>query len=146
MHWRLFNFKQLSTYQLWQIYHARDQVFVAEEQIPYPDADPIDLRAEHLLGFNDRDDLVAYARFFTVKSYVSFGRVLTIRAVRGRGYGAQLMKHLLQAIHQSYPGKKIVINLQADKTGFYQKFGFHRSGARFQIAGLDHVKMIQETN
>ena len=143
MKWQTLIFNQMSNYQLWQIYHARDQVFVTEEKIAYPDADSIDLRAHHLLGINNLGQLIAYARFFTNQNCVSFGRVLTVKSVRGQGYGKFLMKHLLAAINQTYPKRKIVINAQADKTGFYQKFGFKVVGKPFQIAGLKHVRMTK---
>ncbi len=72
---------------------------------------------------------------------VSFGRVVTARQARGKGLGAELMRHVLGCIARHYPGRPVYIHAQQPVIGFYQKFGFTQESEPFLLAGSPHVLM-----
>ncbi|UQS87279.1 GNAT family N-acetyltransferase [Nicoliella spurrieriana] len=145
MKWICCRFNELTNHQIWEMYHIRAETFCVQQQRTFVDADKEDLTAHHVLGFNEHDELVAYARFYEVGAYLDFGRVLTVPAVRGKGIGKQLMEYLMQQIERVYPGhREIIITAQADKQGFYERFGFVPQGDVFIHEQTPHIKMIRK--
>ena len=68
--WTLLPFSSLTTHQLYALLKLRTNVFVVEQNCPYPELDDKDTKQDvyHLLGYERLDDgqsepeLVAYAR------------------------------------------------------------------------------------
>lgn len=50
------------TPKIHQLYKSRIDVFVVEQNCPYPDVDMHDLVSTHILLLNDCDELLAYCR------------------------------------------------------------------------------------
>ncbi|MBW1605036.1 GNAT family N-acetyltransferase [Lactobacillus sp. Sy-1] len=145
MKWICKRFDELTNHQIWEMYHIRAETFCVEQNRTTVDADEQDLTAYHVLGFDAQGKLVAYARFYEVDGTLDFGRVLTVPSVRGTGMGKQLMDYLLDQMELVFPGKrKIVITAQADKQGFYEKFGFKTQGDVFIHAQTPHITMVRE--
>lgn len=126
--WERRSFDDLSTYKLFEIYHLRDEVFTVEQKRIHNDIDTNDLKAIHV--FNELDgQLAAYARVFLKDDKtVTFGRVVTAPAFRGRGLGNELISHIMETIRDYFPGKEIEIDAQVQVEGYYQKFGFTTTG------------------
>jgi len=103
--WSVMKFDELSTQQLYDIIKLRIDVFVVEQNCPYPELDNKDTLSEtyHVLGKNNDDELVTYARLLPVGvsfKEASIGRVVTKPSARGKGLGHALIKNLLkQANH-----------------------------------------------
>lgn len=55
-------FNDLTPKEIHQLYKARIDVFVVEQNCPYPDVDMHDLVSIHILLLNDCDELLAYCR------------------------------------------------------------------------------------
>ena len=73
-------FNDLTPKEIHQLYKARIDVFVVEQNCPYPDVDMHDLVSIHILLLNDCDELLAYCRVLpanTTFSTPSIGRVLS---------------------------------------------------------------------
>ncbi|WP_260115836.1 GNAT family N-acetyltransferase [Nicoliella spurrieriana] len=126
------------------MYYIRAATFCFEQNRTVPDVDRQDLTATHVLGYDDNEHLVAYARFYEVDDYLDFGRVLIVPSVRGTGLGNQLMEYLLNCINEVNASQRaIIITAQADKQGFYEKFGFKAEGNVFIEAQTPHIKMVK---
>lgn len=69
---------------------------IAQKRI-YQEIDGRDLRALHIFKTGQNGKIVAYARVFLLDDgqTVSFGRVVTSKAVRGQGVGGQLLNQVM---------------------------------------------------
>src|SRR5687768_7590147 len=102
-------FAELTVEQLYNVLMMRSDVFVVQQNCVYQDLDGKDIFAKHLLGLENHS-LVAYLRLFPptdTEKFVKFGRVLTARAARNKGYGKKLIAELLAYCHKNYPGLSI---------------------------------------
>jgi ElaA protein len=138
--WHLKAYDELTKDDLWAILSARISTFVVEQERPYQEADHLDHVALHLWAEND-GELLAYARMYKENDYISFGRVLTASKARGKGLGKILVEHILQTIKLHYDNPLVIINAQADKEIFYEKFGFKTVGDVFTHHQTPHIKM-----
>ena len=73
-------FKELSLDELYAIMRLRQEVFVVEQNCPYLDADGKDPLCYHVLGKNEKGELVCYTRLLpdgvSYKGFCSIGRVI----------------------------------------------------------------------
>ena len=141
--WELKYYQELSTELLYLILKTRQEVFVIEQQCNYLDADNLDQKSRHLMGFQD-DKLVAYMRIVdknTIYKHVSLGRILIVKEYRGKGLGCELMNKAIDLIDiQKEP---VVMSAQSYLINFYQNFGFKIVGDEYLEDGIPHIKMIR---
>lgn len=142
--WQLKRFSELTPTELYDIFYARIQTFVVDQKRIYQEVDENDKTALHLMDY-ENGHLVAYARIFTEKQHVTFGRVLSIPAVRGQGYGRQLLEQVMQVLTDHFSDLPIEIEAQEQVQGLYTKFGFHTVGGVFLFNHTPHVKMVHES-
>ncbi|HAS6349151.1 GNAT family N-acetyltransferase [Vibrio sp. IRLE0018] len=143
--WQLLPFSQLSTQQLYELLKLRVDVFVVEQNCPYPELDGHDTKpgVQHLLGYQN-SQLVACSRLLpagTTYENVSIGRVATLKSVRGEGLGHQLLNQALTHCEQLWPGASIEIGAQQHLEGFYQHHGFQTTSEMYLEDGIPHVDM-----
>ncbi|MES2889745.1 MAG: GNAT family N-acetyltransferase, partial [Pseudomonadota bacterium] len=104
--WHWCAFDALTVRELYNIYRARQQVFVLDQGSLYADADACDAHSHHLAAWSALQELpLAYARVLApgVKyTEPAIGRVLTLPAVRGQGWGRRLMQRALAEAAQLY--------------------------------------------
>ncbi|MFQ3598103.1 MAG: GNAT family N-acetyltransferase [Chloroherpetonaceae bacterium] len=146
MQWQCSSFAELSPKALYDILKARADVFVVEQQCAYLDLDGIDEHAHHLVLYGDFGDLVAYARL--VPPHLKFqepsiGRVLTVQAARGKGFGRRLMQESISRLTALYPNAPIRIGAQAYLETFYSAFGFVRVSDNYDDDGIPHLEMLR---
>ncbi len=146
MHWHCSPFSELSPKALYEVLKARAEVFVVEQQCAYLDLDGIDEHAHHLVLYADSGSLVAYARL--VPPHLKFqepsiGRVLTVQAARGKGFGRRLMQESISRLTALYPNSPIRISAQAYLEGFYNTFGFVRVSDNYDEDGILHLDMLR---
>lgn len=127
-----------------QIAALRTQVFVVEQNCPYQEVDAIDLIAKHLCIFDDQQQLVSYARIYSIEGTVHFGRVLVNPPFRGQGHGDILLQEIIKQLDHSYPDAPIEIEAQAHLQKFYGKYGFVTVSDPFDEDGILHVVMRKE--
>ena len=148
--WQFSRFRDLSVDDLYAIVRLREAVFIIEQNCPYPDADGRDPLAWHLLGWRDGPDgkeLVAYARIFEpgIRYHeASIGRIVTAPAVRGTGWGRQLMVEALQRVEKLVPNEQVKIAAQRRLENFYKGYGFETISEPYEEDGIIHVDMIRE--
>jgi len=155
VNWRLAHFDDLSPREVHDIYRARIEVFVLEQNCPFQDVDGADPDCWHLLGRSpsplgegrgEGSELVAYSRLVPagVKfAEPSIGRVLTTAAARGTGAGRKLMAESLVHAAKLWPGQAIRIGAQARLEKFYNEFGFAKASDVYIEDGIPHIEMIR---
>ncbi|NMM40790.1 GNAT family N-acetyltransferase [Pseudoalteromonas arctica] len=137
-------FSELSTHELFAIMRTRVDVFVVEQQCPYPELDNVDCMANTIhLYWLDAEQLAAYARCYEKnEQYSAIGRVLVEKSQRGKGLAALLVKEAIQCCFTHWPNKDIYIGAQTYLLAFYQLQGFQCTGEPYLEDGIAHQDMI----
>ncbi|KAA3645957.1 MAG: GNAT family N-acetyltransferase, partial [Proteobacteria bacterium] len=113
------NFAALSSLELKQIYQLRQQVFIVEQNCPYPDIDDEDLVAWHVF-YPEKQALCAYARVLNSdRGNWYIGRVVVAQDKRHQGLGQAVMKAALEFCHITMPRQTIIISAQSYLAQFY---------------------------
>lgn len=137
---------ELSAVELARIYRARQEVFSIEQNCVYLDADEADEQSYHLSAWSPEHTLpLAYARLVDpgIKyAEPSMGRVITTVAARGTGLGRELVRRVLAASSELYPGQGIRISAQSRLLRFYSEFGFVAVGEDYMEDGIPHIEML----
>jgi ElaA protein len=120
----------------------RRVVFIEEQGVSEADeVDDLDEVAIHLLVFLG-DTPVGTARLLVDGSTGKVGRVCVLRAARGTGRGAALMRAAVDRF-RAMPGiRKVKLGAQSHATGFYEALGFRVVGEPFMDAGIEHREMV----
>lgn len=137
-------FSELSTDELFAIMRTRVDVFVVEQQCPYPELDNVDCMADtgHLYWLNGQQ-LGAYARCYNKNAqYSAIGRVLVEQSQRGKRLAPLLVNEAIQLCFKQWPDKDIYIGAQTYLLGFYQSLGFQCTGEVYLEDGIEHQDMI----
>lgn len=115
----------------------RRTVFIEEQQVPESDEwDDDDAVSAHVVARLNREP-VGTGR---LNPAGKIGRIAVIAGMRGRGIGAQILRHLLdearrRGIREPY------LHAQLQALPFYEKLGFRSEGGVFDEAGIPHVRM-----
>lgn len=148
MQWRTLSFAELTTVQLYELLQLRVDVFVVEQNCPYPELDGKDCAAQtwHLLGVDVNGQLQAYARLLAPGiSYeeVSIGRVLVRDSARGQGIANILMQQAISECQRLWPQQAIKIGAQQYLLAFYQQLGFEQVSEMYLEDGIPHIDMLR---
>lgn len=135
------HFSELTNDELYEILKARVDVFVVEQNCPYPEIDGKDKDAYHIF-LRDEKNIAAYLR--VLKNGVSFdvpalGRILTTR--RGEGLGAEIVREGIKFAREKLNAREIKIEAQTYARGFYEKLGFRQCSEPFMDDGIEHIVM-----
>ncbi len=146
MRWLCLKFCELSTTQLYQLLKLRVDVFVVEQNCPYPELDDKDHQdgVYHLLGYQE-EKLVACARLLAPGiSYpqVSIGRIATAQKQRKHGLGKQLLNTALEQCELHWPQQDIQIGAQLYLINFYESFRFKRHSQDYLEDDIPHLDML----
>ncbi|GGP68199.1 GNAT family N-acetyltransferase [Shewanella algicola] len=145
--WLDVGFDQLNVELLYSLLQLRVDVFVVEQNCPYPELDGKDkhVHTRHLLGLNDQQEVVAYSRVLAPNiSYpqASIGRVAVAKSVRGQGVANQLMQRAIAIAKQRWPDDHIQIGAQDYLRHFYQQLGFVVNSEVYLEDGIPHLDML----
>jgi ElaA protein len=134
-------FAELSPFELYDLCRLRVDVFVVEQQCPYPELDGRDREpaTEHL-WFEEDGAVLATIRVLDDGETRAIGRVATAASARGRGLAARLMEEGITLC----AGHPVTLGAQAYLEGWYERFGFRRSGEGYVEDGIPHVPMRRE--
>ncbi len=147
MIWTLKTFDHLTIDELHDILQLRINVFVVEQNCPYPELDGKDRVAYHFFGQNDQGRIVAYTRIFKAGDYYelpAIGRVVVDARHRGNDTGQELMKGTIEHMKDIFGDSDIKIGAQKYLVGFYEKLGFTSTGKEYMEDGIPHVYMIRK--
>ena len=123
-------------YDVWRL---RQQVFVVEQDCPYPDLDGRDLEeaTRHVVLLDEDDRVVGTLRVLDDGGWARIGRVVVAPAARGRGLAALLMDEAMALCGD----REVRLDAQTGLTGFYAGYGFEVTGPEFDEDGVMHVPM-----
>jgi ElaA protein len=132
------SFEALDAHTAYDVWRLRQDVFVVEQECPYPDLDGRDPEpgTRHVL-LRDHDRLVGYARVLDDGEVWRIGRVVLTREARGRGLADTLVTTALA----DCVGRDVVLDAQTPLVDWYATFGFAVSGEEFLEDGIPHVPM-----
>ena len=91
-------------------------------------------------GLFSNDTLIAVASLFIENNIAQFRKLATAKAEQGKGYGSQLLSHLI-AYAEDKKVNKIWCNARTDKKEFYLKFGLEITNIVFRKHEIDYVVM-----
>ncbi|HEY0215816.1 MAG TPA: GNAT family N-acetyltransferase [Cellulomonas sp.] len=130
--------------ELYLLLRLRVDVFVVEQECPYPDLDGQDLLDDTLHAWVHEDgEVLGCIRVLRAgSSRPAIGRVVTAPAARGRGVAGVLLEH---GIALCGPDVTIDLHAQAHLERWYSRFGFARAGEPYDEDGIPHVPMSQVT-
>ena len=138
------HFTELSAAELYAILRARQDVFVVEQNCPFPEIDGKDLDAYHL-WFEENGEILAYAR--VLDRGVSFetpavGRVISIR--RREGLGSRILSEGIRIAREKYSAEAVMLEAQVYARKLYEKQGFVQVSEEFLEDGIPHIVMRLE--
>jgi len=145
--WQCDELANLTPEDLYAAMQLRQKVFIVEQNCAYLDADGVDPKSMHLLGWRDNNGyrkLVAYARLLPPRikyAESSIGRVATHPDARGEGLGKALMLESIERIESAGWGTEIRIAAQMYLERFYEGFGFRRVTDPYTEDNIWHVDM-----
>ena len=138
---------ELAPTTLYRILRLRVEVFVVEQQCPYPELDGRDLepgtRWLWATGTGDPGGpVLATLRILREPSGAArIGRVATAAQARSRGLATELVRHALRLLDEQEPAAEVVLDAQTPLAGWYRRFGFEPDGAEFVEDGIRHLPM-----
>ena len=144
--WKIKSFEEITTSELYKIIRARVDVFVVEQDCPYPDLDGYDQQAVHIWAEQDQD-VLAYCRIFNkgIKyQETSIGRVLTTEKARGKSLGKQLIQYAVETIENRFHTSEVRISAQDYLLRFYSGFGFEDTGKKYLEDNIPHTEMFRK--
>lgn len=142
------SFYELSLDQLYALLSLRQEIFIVEQDCPYLDTDGKDQASHHLMGFDEKGEMVTYTRLvpkgISYPEYVSIGRVVTSAKVRGKGLGKALMQESIDRCMAIFGKENIKISAQAHLRRFYEDLGFKPTGDAYLEDGIPHISMTRK--
>ena len=141
MDWYCKRFDELTTDELYDLLQLRTNVFVVEQNCPYPELDGLDKQAVHLFARKD-EQVVACLRLYPKDGepgVLKLGRVVT--SLRGTGLGGELLRRGIRLAFDELEADEIYIEAQDYARGFYAREGFFVCSDVFLEDGIPHVQM-----
>ncbi len=151
MEWHILRFSELDTYTLYALLQLRVDVFVVEQNCPYPELDEKDLHPEtrHIL-LKKADKILGYSRILppgvSFKDAPGVGRVCVAQTARRLGLGELLVAKAIATAKEGWPGKDVHISAQCYLQRFYESMGFVAASEPYLEDDIPHLKMILSVN
>lgn len=142
--WKIKTFEEFTVPELYNVLKARINVFVVEQNCPYPDLDDYDQKAVHIWAEQDGEVLANCRIFDKGIKYpeASIGRVLTTEKARGKNLGKQLIAYAMETIEARFRTDEIRISAQDYLLKFYGEFGFEDTGKKYLEDDIPHTEML----
>lgn len=136
-------FDDLDARTAYDVWRLRQDVFVVEQECPYPDLDGRDVETatRHVVGRLD-GAVAGYLRVLDDGAVARVGRVVLARSARGRGLADLLMAAALEVVG----ARPSVLDAQAPLAGWYAGFGYAVSGPEFLEDGIPHLPMTRSSD
>jgi predicted GNAT family N-acyltransferase len=131
-------FAELTPFEVYDLCRLRVDVFVVEQECPYPELDGRDVEPATVhLWFESGGEIAATIRVLDDGASRAIGRVATAAGARGQGLAARLIAEGI-ALCGDVP---ITLGAQTHLEGWYERFGFRRSGPDYVEDGIAHLPM-----
>ncbi len=132
----------LDAVTLYQILRLRVDVFVVEQQCPYPELDGRDLEPGARWVWAQAADSTVLGTLRVLREpdgSARIGRVATAPSARSAGLGGRMMRFALERVCEGE--STVVLDAQAHLANWYSRFGFQTAGEVFIEDGIEHVPM-----
>jgi ElaA protein len=134
-------FAELTPFEAYSLCRLRVDVFVVEQECAYPELDGRDVEPATVhLWFESGGEVAATIRLLDDGATRVIGRVATATRFRGQGLAARLIQKGI-TLAGDVP---VTLGAQAHLEGWYERFGFRRSGPGYVEDGIPHVPMRRE--
>ena len=149
--YKISEWKDLSRDELHACLRLRIDVFVVEQDCPYPELDGKDQYSLHLFTENSNplkgNPVEAYLRI--VKPGFSYeepsiGRLATSKSSRGKGLGKEIMQKALEECTNRWPNSGVRISAQKYLVKFYEDLGFKVCSEVYLEDDIPHVQMYKK--
>lgn len=141
---------ELDAATLYALLTLRAEVFVVEQNCPYPELDGRDLLGgtRHFWLESPAGDITATLRLMEESAgghitnghtVFRIGRVATVKTERGQGHATRLMEAALAEIGDD----SCRLSAQSHLAQMYARHGFVLDGAEFVEDGIPHVPMLR---
>lgn len=148
MEWQVAGFSQLDSYTVYAMLQLRVDVFVVEQNCPYPELDNKDLHPQtrHIL-LKKGDKILAYARVLapgvSYENSPALGRICVSQTARRLALGRGLMDKALDVASSCWPDLEIRISAQCYLQRFYESFGFIACSEPYLEDDIPHLEMAR---
>jgi ElaA protein len=135
---RAASFAELTNLSLYALLKLRVDVFVVEQQCPYPELDGRDVEPDTVHLWIEDGTPLAYLRILRdPDGRARIGRVCVAGSARGGGHAQRLMRAALDLIGE----RPAVLEAQSYLVDFYGRFGFEVTGPEYVEDGIPHLPM-----
>ena len=147
MQWQVLTFSELDTLTLYNMLQLRVDVFVVEQNCPYPELDDKDLHPQtrHII-LKKGEKVIAYSRVLapgvSFDGFPGVGRVCVSQTARRLGLGRVLVEKTIAEAAALWPDTDIHISAQCYLQQFYQDLGFRPASEPYLEDDIPHLKMI----
>ena len=137
--------KDLDTATLYELLKLRVEVFVVEQNCPYPELDGRDLQSQtrHFWLQEPAGEVISVLRLMEENpnghKLFRIGRVCTKQSARGGGHATRLLQAALADVGE-HPCH---LNAQTYLVEMYARHGFAVAGDEFVEDGIPHVPMLR---
>ncbi len=148
VHWEIKHFSELTAREYHDLLKLRVEVFVIEQDCPYPEVDGIDTACFHVIGkLDSTNQVVATARVipkYLVYNEASIGRIVVDTKFRRNKIGSNLISKCIEFIDKQNNNKSEPIRIAALKylEHFYQNYKF-KSIREYREYDYDYVEMLK---
>ena len=133
-------FADLTARDFHDIVKLRIEVFVVEQDCPYPEIDGRDVEpTTRHVWTNDDNGVTSYVRVMADPGETRIGRVVTREDARSQGLSRQLLDHVLATTDGPW-----MLHAQSHLADWYAKAGFVAEGAEFLEDDIPHRTMRRE--
>jgi ElaA protein len=149
------SWSDLTRDQFHSIVRLRIDVFVVEQDCPYPELDSKDLKSIQVYALKiDENIALGTSAAACVRicspgvSYPepSIGRVATRPDCRKIGLGIDIMNRAIDVCESAYPGQGIRISAQCYLEKFYSDLGFSATGETYLEDDIRHIQMFRPSS
>lgn len=139
-------FSELTLEELYEVLRLRSQIFVVEQTCVYQDMDGLDYDYFHVLGKNEKDQIISYARISPSdeNENIKIGRVVVDSNFRGKSLGKELMAETMKLTIENFKVKSFSLSGQYHLKKFYNDLGFLEQGEQYLEDGIPHIYMIKQ--
>jgi len=117
---------------------VREEVFIVEQNVPAEEEwDALDPQCYHVLARDEADRPIGTGRL-TPDRHI--GRIAVLRAWRGRGVGAAIMRVLIERARER-GDREVELHAQDHAIAFYESLGFVVEGEGFLECEIPHHRM-----
>lgn len=137
---RVATFAELDPRVAYALWALRSAVFVVEQECAYQDLDGRDLEpGTRHVWIEDDGAPIGYLRLLDNRDHQRIGRVVVAGSHRGRGLADQLMATAVALVGDA-PSR---LEAQSHLEGWYERFGYSRSGDDYVEDGIPHTPMAR---